>query len=468
MDMRIVYYASITPAVDAETQKKMLAEFEQYNKLPPVLKVKGVAIDASVNKNRWKVEPEDLDYLVEEANKRIQNPLGGIQYRLDHSENVRNIIGKVNKYWREGDKVYYEAETDDPDIIRKILRNYIKFDSIQIDSSSAYCSYCLEELKAGKYKSEEEMIKKGLLRTRDENGVLMHLHQGAYEVVRKPKVREQSLVATPAYDSAITVPIGFSAAIDKLTEDHSYIELTPIDGQKIENISNKEEKAEKNITTAENVYIGDKKEKETETKPKLGEVSSDEPKNLGVGILAHRDNESDITTKAIERKGVFEMSESKAEEKVTLKADAVQNLSSQPEKSAPVDYEKLINAFTQALDKLSDVEGIQTKLEELSKKYEELVKKYEAKKEEEEEEEDEAKVKKEAKKRDEQPPEDSDEEEECPPKEEEDEEEAKKASTVGKGLISASPANPEKDKLVPDWFVELYKAHKKNVSPFRG
>jgi hypothetical protein len=46
-------------------------------------------------------------------------------------------------------------------------------------------------------------------------GRLVHLCPGAWEVVRKPKVRELSIVASPAYENTSFQPLGFYAAMNE-------------------------------------------------------------------------------------------------------------------------------------------------------------------------------------------------------------------------------------------------------------
>ena len=45
--------------------------------------------------------------------------------------------------------------------------------------------------------------------------MLVHLCPGAWEIVHKPKVRELSIVASPAYKDTAFQPVGFFAAMNE-------------------------------------------------------------------------------------------------------------------------------------------------------------------------------------------------------------------------------------------------------------
>jgi hypothetical protein len=152
-----------------------------------LLNIEGVAVDTSVNANKWQVPPEDLDFVVQS--------LLGAQLRIDHAESALAVIGKVPESKRVGNSVSFRAEIGDLQIIEKVLRGYLTHVSIQVDSDQVECSKCLKP-------------------TRKE-GMLIHLCPGAYEIVHKPKVRELSIVASPAYEKTIFSPVGFAAAMDE-------------------------------------------------------------------------------------------------------------------------------------------------------------------------------------------------------------------------------------------------------------
>lgn len=151
-----------------------------------LLNIEGVAVDASVNANKWQVPSEDLDFVVES--------LRGAQLRVDHAESALMVVGKVGEAKREGDRILFRAEVGEEKLIEKILRNYVTHVSIQVDSDDVECSKC-------KRPSRKE-------------GMLVHLCPGAWEIVHKPKVRELSIVASPAYQTTEFSPVGFNAAMN--------------------------------------------------------------------------------------------------------------------------------------------------------------------------------------------------------------------------------------------------------------
>ncbi|MEM2386092.1 MAG: hypothetical protein QXO67_03825, partial [Candidatus Bathyarchaeia archaeon] len=173
--MQLRYYVQFK----AEDKK---AEYALKEKL---INIEGVAIDSSVNKNKWQVPNEDLDYIVE--------TLKGAQLRVDHAESALMIIGKVVDAWRDGDRVFFRAEVGDEKMIEKIVRGYVSYVSVQVDSDNVECSKCKRP-------------------TRKE-GMLVHLCPGAWEIVRQPKVRELSIVASPAYSTTEFKPLGFFQAM---------------------------------------------------------------------------------------------------------------------------------------------------------------------------------------------------------------------------------------------------------------
>ena len=152
-----------------------------------LLPIEGTAIDTSVNANKWQVPPEDLDFFV--------TTLQGTQLRIDHAESAMAVIGKVPEGKKVGDTVQFRAEIGDLPIIEKVLRGYLTHVSVQVDSDDVECSKCKEQ-------------------TRKE-GILVHLCPGAWEIVHKPRVRELSIVASPAYKKTEFKPLGFAAAMNE-------------------------------------------------------------------------------------------------------------------------------------------------------------------------------------------------------------------------------------------------------------
>jgi hypothetical protein len=170
--------------VPFKAQEGVNAEFALKEKL---LNIEGVAIDTSVNANKWQIPEEDLDFFVQS--------LLGVQLRVDHAESALMVVGKVPEAKRLGNQVLFRAEVGDLPIIEKILRNYVNHVSAQVDSEDVECSKCKKQ-------------------TRKE-GILIHLCPGAWEIVHKPKVRELSIVASPAYQTTEFKPVGFAAAMNE-------------------------------------------------------------------------------------------------------------------------------------------------------------------------------------------------------------------------------------------------------------
>jgi hypothetical protein len=159
----------------------------QYALKEKLLNIEGVAVDSSVNLNKWQVPEEDLDFFV--------STLIGAQLRIDHAESAMAVIGKVPEGKRLGSAVQFRAEIGDAAIIEKVIRGYLTHVSVQVDSDDVECSKCKRS-------------------TRKE-GVLVHLCPGAWEIVHKPKVRELSIVASPAYKNTTFAPLGFAAAMNE-------------------------------------------------------------------------------------------------------------------------------------------------------------------------------------------------------------------------------------------------------------
>ena len=170
--------------VPFKAQEGISAEFALKEKL---VNIEGVAIDTSVNANKWQVPEEDLDFFVQS--------LQGAQLRVDHAESALMVVGKIAETKRLGNQVWFRAEVGEEKLIEKILRNYVNHVSAQVDSDDVECSKCKRP-------------------TRKE-GMLIHLCPGAWEIVHKPKVRELSIVASPAYQTTEFKPVGFAAAMNE-------------------------------------------------------------------------------------------------------------------------------------------------------------------------------------------------------------------------------------------------------------
>jgi hypothetical protein len=151
--------------------------------------IEGQAIDSSVNKNRWQVPDEDLDYFC----STLQNA----QLRINHGDRVEDVKGVVFKTKRNGNTVNFEADVSgDPVLLTQIEKKYLHMVSPKVISDDIVCSLC-----QGK--------------TRDANMQMIHLCSGAWEIVHKPRCLELSIVAEGAYENNNFHLKGFAAAMDE-------------------------------------------------------------------------------------------------------------------------------------------------------------------------------------------------------------------------------------------------------------
>lgn len=190
MSVKLDYYIPFKALVGQDAQMAIKEN---------LINIEGVAIDASVNSNKWQVPEEDLDFFAQS--------LQGAQMRIDHAESAMAVIGKVPEARRNGQAVWFRGEIGDATIIQKVLRGYLTHVSVQVDSDNVECSKCHAPSR--------------------KEGMLVHLCPGAWEIVHKPKVRELSIVASPAYKNTEFKPVGFAAAMDrsqKLSPDDAYAE----------------------------------------------------------------------------------------------------------------------------------------------------------------------------------------------------------------------------------------------------
>jgi len=354
-----------------------------------LLVIEGVAIDQSVNANKWQVKDEDLDYLAES--------LQGAQLRVDHAESALAVIGKVVGTQRQEDKVLFRAELGEESLIKKILRNYLTHVSVQVDSEQVVCSNCKKQ-------------------TRKE-GLLIHLCPGAWEIVKRPRVRELSIVATPAYETTTFKPAGFAAALNGSLSDRKH--------------------------------------------PEFSQSSPEGMTDVGSSRLGTQEPEKQT---ASEKEAKSPMSEKEASQK----AQGVVNIAPGEQPPKPVQYEdflKQLEPLADQIRKLSEeVAALKRAMEagEAGRKLaEEAHKKAEeAKKKAEEAEEAEEKPRG----RRGRPVEEEAEEGE----EEAEEAEEAKAKAKGKGIVALEEIAEKRDILGNvDWFKDLLKAHRKLTEGFK-
>jgi len=85
--------------VPFKAQEGVSAEYALKEKL---INIEGVAIDTSVNANKWQIPEEDLQFFVDS--------LLGAQLRVDHAESALMVIGKIAKTNLDGNRVLSRAE----------------------------------------------------------------------------------------------------------------------------------------------------------------------------------------------------------------------------------------------------------------------------------------------------------------------------------------------------------------------
>ena len=371
--------------VPFKAQEGVSAEYALKEKL---INIEGVAIDTSVNANKWQVPEEDLDFFTE--------TLKGAQLRADHAESVFMVVGKVPEAKRQGQEVLFRAEIGGEEkLIEKILRGYVTHVSVQVDSDDVECSECKRP-------------------TRKE-GILVHLCPGAWEIVHKPRVRELSIVASPAYKNTEFQPVGFFAAMN----DNQYSAFM------------------KSVTNSRSLDEGD---------------------DVGSNREVQEPEKETLDTKEVRL-----LSQNAEKDASPHQAQGVVNVAPGEQAPKQVEYEDLMNQLQQLEKQITkagvseaEMDALKQKVAELegevakkatkktlSKKISELSKKL-AEPEEEAEEAEEAEKAEEA-------------EEAKIPKAEA---EAKRAS--GKGIVAVDEIN--KDMLGNyDWFKDLLKAHKRLV-----
>jgi hypothetical protein len=417
--MQLRYYVPFK-AVQSADQKE--AQFPIKEQL---VVIEGVAIDASVNKNKWQVPREDLDYIVE--------TLKGAQLRVDHAESALMIVGKVVDAWRDEDKVLFRAEVGDERLIDKIIRGYVSHVSIQVDSDEVECAKCKRP-------------------TRKE-GRLVHLCPGSWEVVRKPKVRELSIVASPAYENTSFQPLGFYAAMNE-AQWGAIIETLTKSGV-LECISTNMPN-QTSITSPQN-------ETTSLTIPSQSSVSPDD--NVGSKPAGLQEPE----TKTVQKAGEVKPMSVNAEQKASLQvAQATVNVAPGEQSPKQVEYEDFMKQLEKLMQQIKGetseeaLEALEAKVRALeaelakrvkkatlSKKLSELSKRLseiEAKKGEEAEEAAEAEEAEEA----------------AEAKAPTPVSEAKKKGSAGKGVVAVDVV--QQDVLGNyEWFKDLLKAHKKLV-----
>ena len=177
--------------------------------------LRGVLIDNTVNENNWQILEKDLPDIAAQS--------VGTQLRVDHSENVRDVKGKILSAEldqpHEFDKadwdpaidvphIHYEAElvTDDAEITIPILQGYVNHVSIGADAEHVYCSECGKPTRP-----------------------IKRCNCNGHDILEGIEVKEYSIITNPAYDNAQFVT--FTAAVNKHLDEMKegdILETTPV------------------------------------------------------------------------------------------------------------------------------------------------------------------------------------------------------------------------------------------------
>ena len=183
--------------------------------------LRGVLIDNTVNENNWQILEKDLPDIAAQS--------VGIQLRVDHEENVRDVKGKILMAEvdspHEFDKtewdlainvphIHFEAElvTDDTAITIPIMQGYVNHVSIGADAEHVYCSECGKPTRP-----------------------IKRCNCNSHDILENIRVKEYSMITNPAYKNASFMT--FTAAVDKhLNElkEGDILETTP---EKFEGVS---------------------------------------------------------------------------------------------------------------------------------------------------------------------------------------------------------------------------------------
>ncbi len=143
-----------------------------------------------IGKNGWGVPDDEL------AN--FSKTFPGAQLRADHGRSVYDIVGKVNDGLSNNGAVKFVAELGDKNLSDKVRNGYISHVSICATADKVTCNVCGKETRPKRTCACEN----------------------SHELIRGLKLKELSLVAEPAFDSAKIAPMSFSAAFgETITEE---------------------------------------------------------------------------------------------------------------------------------------------------------------------------------------------------------------------------------------------------------
>lgn len=179
-DLKFDWHASIVEAKTPEGSKD------------GTLVISGELVNGDVCANNFALDENELPRVAEQTKTAT--------LRLDHSKSARDVVGgfRLGTYDSKNKRVMFEAEVDDPNIQRSIVKGRLKYISIGA-SADAFCSKCGTQTRP--------------IRT--------CRCKGSHEVIKNIRLKEASIVTEPAYSSSSFSPVGFTAAIKNVLDEQT-------------------------------------------------------------------------------------------------------------------------------------------------------------------------------------------------------------------------------------------------------
>jgi len=234
-------------AIDPTSDPSLASILQQFPNAK-IIEIVGTAVDDTKNKNGWAIDKAELENVANQYNS------GRIQLRVDHGSEVGKVIGRITGGAVVDNTVIFKGRiiSSNPDILLPILSGAFDHTSIQADAAKTNCSNCGKSwipIKSCKCKD-------------------------SYPVIAGLSVREHSIVADPAYESAEfqTIPIGFAASVDKKISE--VLRVTAEEDKKAEEEkkaalkAEEDKKAEEEKKASEAKLAAEKKAQEDEDKKK--------------------------------------------------------------------------------------------------------------------------------------------------------------------------------------------------------
>ncbi len=146
--------------------------------------ISGELVNTEVCANNFALDENELPNLA--------NQVKNVTLRLDHSKSVRDVVGglKLGTYDKDKKRIMFEAEVDDPNIQKAIMKGRLKYISIGA-TADAFCSKCSKPTKPFKTCS----------------------CKNSHDIIKNIRLKEASIVTDPAYTSSTFMPQGFTASI---------------------------------------------------------------------------------------------------------------------------------------------------------------------------------------------------------------------------------------------------------------